>query len=229
VRSRLELSFKPKNGFIRSCLIKATNEFIKEPEVGKHGWRHFRIWYEALSFIRGDACDYSEEEVCLTCDLFGTAGLKGIVEFSDFVGENVKLELVELPFSIKVLAAPPGSSFKGHVSFQSLEISELGLLLYAMGIRDKATGRPVLLGKFKYRAMENSRFGVVKYKVERLVLSPFSSILEVNDLKVSPGGIITGNMLDTLVKHIVNMARNQFSDELLDVNEVEAIENLPRN
>ena len=86
VRSRLELSFAPKDGVVRCCLIRATEEPLEPPEPGEHGWRHFRIWRQALEFEREPACDYSEGEgqVCLCCDLFGTAGLQGLVEFSDF-------------------------------------------------------------------------------------------------------------------------------------------------
>ena len=179
VRARLELSFVPKNGFVRSCLVKATEEPLEPPPEGEHGWRHFKIWREALSFKRESACDYSDEKssVCLVCDLFGTTGLRGLIEFGDLVGENVRHERVDLPTGEKLEVAGPGSTFAGTFSFKNIKAWELGLLLYGMGLRNSRTGRTVLFGKVKYRR-HNRVFGVVRYEVRRLELAPISRVLE---------------------------------------------------
>ena len=226
VRSRLELSFAPKGGVVRCCLIRATEEPLGPPEPGEHGWRHFRIWRQALEFEREPACDYSEGEgqVCLCCDLFGTAGLQGLVEFSDFPAEHAAIERVSLPTGEKLEAAKPGSTFAGKVAFRNLEAWELGLLLYGMGLRESRLGRPVLLGKVKYRRYPNLVFGVVRYEVVALELAPFSQQLDAGGARVEPGARVEGEPLDGLVRALVGVARAQLDGELLDVDEVGELE-----
>jgi CRISPR/Cas system CSM-associated protein Csm3 (group 7 of RAMP superfamily) len=231
VRSRLELSFVPKDGKIRCCLIRSTNSPLQPPPPGQHGWRHFRIWQRSLEFSRdGDEpCDYTGEEtagVCLLCDLFGTAGLAGLIEFSDLVGTGVNLVRVDLPTGEKLLAAPPGSAFEGTVTFRILKPEELGLLLYGMGMRDSRLGRPVLLGKSKYRRYPRHVFGVVRYEVAALELAPVSQPLEAEALRVQPGSKLEGPALDGVVRALVAKARSAFDGELLDVDEVGELERL---
>ncbi len=231
VRSRLELSFKPKDGKIRCCFIRATKNPLKPPQPGVYGWRHFRIWQDSLKFIRdGDeACDYTDEKpegVCLLCDLFGTAGLAGLIEFSDLVGTGVNLVKVDLPTGEKLLAVPPGETFEGSVTFRILKPEELGLLLYGMGMRDSRLGRPVLLGKLKYRRYPNYVFGVVRYELASLELAPFSQHLDAGGFRVEPGSKLEGSELDALVKSLIGRARSAFEGELLDVDEVGALERL---
>lgn len=201
VRSRIELSFKPKNGKVRSCFIRSSH-LLREPKKGEHGWRHYRIWKDSLSFDRR-ACDYTRDgEVCLVCDIFGTTGLQGLVFFSDFIGD-CKLEIVELPHGEKVEVAPPGSSFVGEVIFRNLKPEEVGLLLFGMGIRDEKVGRPVLLGKYKYRY----KFGIVRYEVKSI------------ELKNLPSSV------DEEVKKLVRLAMETF-DDLADIDEVRKLEEL---
>lgn len=228
VRSRLELSFIPKDGSVRCCLIKATEEPLKPPAPGRHGWRHFRIWEQALKFKREQACDYTKGEkegVCLICDIFGTAGLAGLVEFGDLVGEGAELERVDLPTGEKLEAAKPGSTFAGRVSFRNLKAWELGLLLYGMGLRDSRLGRPVLFGKVKYRRYDRV-FGVVRYEVAALELAPFSQPLEAGGVRAEPCSRVEGEALDGLVQALVGAARAELKDELLDVDEVGELERI---
>jgi len=228
VRSRLELSLIPKDGVVRCCLIRASEEPLEPPPPGEHGWRHFRIWEQALGFEREPACSYTEEEgqVCLCCDLFGTAGLQGLVEFSDFLGENVRIKRVDLPTGEKLEAAEPGSAFAGRISFRNLKPWELGLLLYGMGLRDSRIGRPVLFGKVKYRRYPGLVFGVVRYEVAALELAPFSQPLEAGGARVEPGSKVEGEALDGLVRALVEAARAELDGELLDVDEVGKLERL---
>jgi hypothetical protein len=228
VRARLELSLAPKDGYVRSCLIRASEEPLEPPPPGRHGWRHFRLWPEALGFAREPACDYTEGEggVCLLCDLFGTAGLQGLVAFNDFVGERVELRQVDLPTGERLLAAPPGSAFSGAVAFASLRPWELGLLLYGMGLRGSRLGRPVLLGKVKYRRYPNLTFGVVRYEATKLELAPLSQPLEAGGMRVGPGSTAEGESLDRLAQSLVGAARAELGAELLDVDEVGRLEQL---
>ena len=229
VRSRIELSLAPRGGVVRCCLIRATEEPLQPPPPGEHGWRHFRIWARALEFEREPACEYTEEEegqVCLCCDLFGTAGLQGLVEFGDLLGERVSIERVSLPTGEKLEAARPGSTFAGRVSFRNLKAWELGLLLYGMGLRDSRTGKPVLLGKVKYRRHPGLVFGVVRYEVAALELAPFSQTLEAEGARVEPGSKVEGELLDRLVRALVEAARSELGEELLDVDEVGELERI---
>ncbi|ABL78687.1 RAMP superfamily CRISPR-associated protein [Thermofilum pendens] len=227
VRSRLELSFKPKNGVARSCLIRATEGPVAPPKKGEQGWRHFRVWEASLSYPGREACEYSEDspEVCLLCDIFGTAGLQGLVYFGDLVAARAETERVELYAGEKLLAVKPGGRFEGAVTFRNLKPAELGLLLYGMGFRDGRMGRQVLLGKHKYSS-PGERFGVVHFELEGLALAPFSEKLEVGGASLAPGSRASGAELDRLVSALVGAARSEFGDELLDVDEVGAVESL---
>jgi len=228
VRARLELSFAPSEGSVRSCLIRASDEPLEPPSPREHGWRHFKIWSEALGFAREPACDYTEEEegVCLLCDIFGTAGLQGLVGFSDLAGEHLQLKAIELPTGEKLSVAPPGSTFTGSATFTNLKDWELGLLLLGMGLRESRLGRPVLLGKVKYRRYPNYIFGVVRYEVSRLELSNFSESLEIEGMHVESGSRVEGEILDKLVHALVGRARDELGEELLDVDEVGRLERL---
>jgi len=228
VRARLELSLAPGEGCIRSCLIRASRGPLEPPPPGGHGWRHFRVWSEALGFAREPACDYTEGqgEVCLLCDLFGTAGLQGLVAFGDLVGERVQLKPIDLSTGERLLVAPPNSAFSGPATFANLRPWELGLLLYGMGLRDSRLGRPVLFGKMKYRRPPGYVFGVVRYEVDQLELAPFSQPLEVEGLSVRPGSRAEGKTLDGLIHALVGAARAKLDGELLDVDEVSRLEQL---
>lgn len=230
VRSRLELSFVPKkDGSVRCCFIRATDDPVNPPPKGQHGWRHFRIWQRSLRFRRGEACDYTDEYttgVCLLCDLFGTAGLAGLIDFGDLVGTGVNLARVDLPTGEKLLVAPPGSTFEGTVSFRNLKPEEVGLLLYGMGMSDLRLGRPVLLGKMKYRRYPQRVFGVVRYELVGLELAPFSQPLDVDGTFVGPGSKPEASKLDNVVKALVGRALSAFEGELLDVDEVVELERI---
>ncbi len=234
VRSRLELSFVPKDGKVRCCLIRATRTPLQPPKPGKQGWRHFRIWEKALGFDRGGACNYTKKMmkktkmkrktgVCLICGLFGTAGLGSLIEFGDLQGRGVKLVEVDLPTGEKLLAAPSGSTFEGTITFRNLKPEELGLLLYGMGMRDSSLGRPVLLGKLKYRRYPPRVFGVVRYELVDLELAPFSQPLDADGIRVGPGSRPETPKLDGLVKALIGRARSAFEGELLDVDEVQEL------
>ncbi|MCS7369530.1 MAG: RAMP superfamily CRISPR-associated protein [archaeon GBS-70-058] len=226
VRARLELSFHGFNGKVRSCFLRASR--IVKVEKGGSGWRHQRVWSETVFEDRGPPCDYTRmDNVCLICDLFGTAGLKSLIEFSDFIGSNVKLEALDLPYGMKVYAAPPGSEFNGEISFMNLKDYELGLLLLGMGVMNGSFGRSVILGRFKYRGlMDNKKFGIVKYKVNRISLNRYSSKLVINDLTINPGDHIEGEKLDTLCKVLANLSLKHFENEFRIVDEVEILEKL---
>lgn len=218
IRSRLELSFVPKGNFVRSCFI-ISGSFLP-PDQDRYA--HFKLWRKTLSLPREEACSYLRESsgVCLLCDLFGTSGLQSLVQFSDFIGKNIELHPINLPTGERFLVAPPGSTFSGKILFRNLKASELGLLLYGMGIRNSRIGKPVLLGRMKYRRDLPHIFGVIRYLVDSLHLAPFSEPFEVNDHRVQPGKLVSEKELDYISSDLIRLVQDEFSDELIDVNEV---------
>lgn len=226
IRSRIELSFKAKDGKARSCFIRAT-EPIPPPKRGMHGWRHHGIWGEVLLENR-EACDATRDrQVCLVCDLFGTNGLQSLIGFSDFVGEGVRLERLNLEYGMDVLAAPPNSRFDGSVNFLNLKPEELGLLLIGMGLRDSMKGREVLIGRFKYRKeIKGYKLGRAIYRLDKIGLYQFSKPLSINSITLMPGQSLEGDALNEFVKVIVANALHFYEGELKLKDEVSAVENL---
>jgi len=228
VRSRLELSFIPKDGQIRSCLIRAHNYPLQPPRRGEQGWRHFRIWEHALKFTRDEPCDYTKmQKVCILCDIFGTAGLVGLVHFNDFTGPSIhdviSLNLVSI--GERLFVAKPESVFSGRIIFRNIKPLELGLLLYGMGIRRGVEGRSVLLGKHKYVKYDNIKLGIVTYKIKSLQLSKLSSSIEV-EITVRPGDKVEGNELGKVTFSLLKLVNETFKEELLDIDEVKMLEQI---
>ncbi|MBO3842805.1 MAG: hypothetical protein FGF48_10405 [Candidatus Brockarchaeota archaeon] len=227
IRSRIELSFKAKEGKVRSCFIRATRLLLPSA-VGMHGWRHHRIWGDVVLENRDQACDFTvNRQVCLVCDLLGTNGLQGLIRFSDFVGDGVRLERLSLEYGMDVLAAPPNSRFKGFIDFLNLKPEEMGLLFVGMGLRNSARGKDVLLGRFKYRSqMKNYKLGRVVYQIEKLRVSEFSKPIEIDGISLKPGQTLEGEALSNLVNMFVTNAMHYYEGELNIKDEVSAVEKL---
>jgi len=226
IRSRLELSFRAKDGTVRSCFIRADKPLIKEPLKGERGWRHFKIWDEVLFEKRGSPCDMTKGNmVCLICDLFGTSGLKSLVDFSDFVGEGREEDMLKelsLEYGIKLVAAKPDSRFNGKIVFHSLRPHELGLLLIGMKV-----GNSVLLGRLKYRhKISGITFGKARYEVKAMELLEESQDLEVDGLRVKGGERVEGERLAKIVEGLRSLAKKEFKDEIVEVDEVTIVEKL---
>ena len=226
VRARLELSFRARNGRVRACFARATPPLRVKPKRGEHGWRHYAVWGNVLNEDRGLPCDLTRNsKVCMLCDLFGAAGLRGLICFGDFVGDNVSLERLDLEHGMKILAAKPGSKFKGKITFMNLKPEELGLLLFGMGITNSRTGRKLLLGRLKYRhKVDDLEFGVITYSVDSLEISHLSERL----FDFGPGERISGDELDSLVKRLIEEAKRAYSfgQELQLIDEVGIIEKI---
>ncbi|MEM2178319.1 MAG: RAMP superfamily CRISPR-associated protein [Candidatus Methanomethylicaceae archaeon] len=228
IRSRIELSFRGYNGIVKSCFINAGKPITKEPIEGTTGWRHYRIWKEVLSEDRGGPCNFTVmNKVCLLCDLFGTSGLKSLIDFNDFECVNAKIEYLDLPFDIKVQAISAGSEFKGRIYFRNLKEYELGLLLLGMGIKDSFEGRRVILGRFKYRSIMNSfKFGRVKYRLNELELSKYSRPLSIDNITLQPNTSIKGDLLNKLCKLLTDFTLKKFENEFRIIDEVKILDEL---
>lgn len=234
IRSRLELNFKAKNGVVRCCFIKASPAIKEIGPRGKHGWRHQRIWIPAVYEERGPPCNLtSDNAVCLLCDLFGTAGLKSLIDFSDFLllDQNMgDLEIIDLPYNMRLEAVKPNSSFRGYIQFRNLKPEELGLLFIGMGIRKSSLSEQVLLGRLKYhKSLDDKKFGRIRYKVEELKFSKFSAPLIIDDegiSQISPGETLQGNALDKVIQSMIRMTLKCFDNELELIDEVNAVERI---
>lgn len=226
VRARLELSFHGFQGNVRSCFTKAG--VIMEAPMGVTGWRHQKVWGSVIFENRREKCDFTKDDnICLICDIFGTSGLKSLVNFSDFIGFNIKLEYLDLPYGIKVEAVPPNSAFSGVIDFMNLKDYELGLLLLGMRVIDGRVGRRAILGRFKYRSlMGDKKFGRVRFVIDEIKLSNFSSKLTVGPIHLNPEETATGEKLDKLCKSLAELSYGKFKDEIEIVEEVEKIDKL---
>ncbi|MEM1689752.1 MAG: RAMP superfamily CRISPR-associated protein [Candidatus Hadarchaeales archaeon] len=222
VRARLELSFKEKDGWFRSCFTE-TGRFQKGPS--KDGsWRHFKIWEPSVKQNRivpregkGSQCDFvkgKQERVCLLCDLFGTTGLIGLLEFSDFILSEGRLSPQKFKYGLKLLVAEIGSVFTGKVWFMNLKPEELGLVLWGMGLRDGRIGRGVLMGRLKYVGP----IGKVRYRLDTFKLSQFSEQLKLDSVEIKAGDEVQAD--DQLAKELVELARRTYGGELEDIDEV---------
>jgi len=212
IRARLELSFRAVNGRVRACFIRAS----RLPPAGIF-WRHKKIWSDVLNEDRGDACDLTEaDKVCLLCDLFGTAGLSSLISFEDFVGKDVELKEIKVD-GMRILAAPPGSEFEGQIHFTNLLEEELGLLLLGMGLKDSVRGRPLLLGRLKYRGRVGSLLmGRVTYVVKSLKLSKYSRRVAGFDSRSFEGE----NELTPLIQSLTASTLRKYGAEFIVVDEV---------
>lgn len=227
IRARLELSFKSKNGKVKSCFVRASLLY-REPPIGKHGWRHYRIWEHVLKEDRGIPCDHTKgAPVCLICNIFGTAGLKSLIEVSNFSGDNITGEPQDLEHGIRLIAVPPNTCFRGSIYFYNLKPEELGLVFLGMGLTESKVGMPVLLGRLKYRKQVSGRtFGRVRYEVLGIRLSKYSQPLRIgeNDL-MKPGSYEKGR-LDEIIKTLTRYALHTYEGEFQIVKEVDIIEKL---
>lgn len=228
IRSRLELSFKAKEGAVRACFIAASPAIRSPAPPGSHGWRHQRIWISAVYEDRGPPCNLtSDNVVCLLCDIFGTAGLKSLIDFSDFRLHEENVEEFDTKYRMKLEAVKPGSSFEGHIYFRSLKPEELGLILFGMGIRNGSLSEPVLLGRFKYhKFLDSGKFGRIRYKIESIVLSTYSEPLRIGGKELHPGEPIQGDLLEEVVNGLIQETTATFNGELEFIDEVGIVERL---
>ncbi|MBS7612359.1 hypothetical protein KEJ27_09225 [Candidatus Bathyarchaeota archaeon] len=228
VRSRIELSFKGYEGTVDSCFINAGKPLIGELTKGTSGWRHYRIWGEVLFEDRGVPCNFTVmDEVCLVCDLFGTYGLKSLIDFSDFECVNASIKHLDLPFGISVQAVPAGSEFRGRIDFKNLKDYELGLLLLGMGIEGSHEGRRTILGRFKYRGtLDSFKFGKVRYRVNELKLSQYSKTLSSGGIDLQPDSSAKGDLLSRLCKSLTDLTLKKFQNRFRIINEVEILDRL---
>lgn len=215
VRSRIELSLVSRNGQARSCFIRASPpNMARSPRA----WRHRSIWGQVLSEDRWPPCDLTKgDKVCLVCDIFGTAGLRSLVLFGDFVGDGVALEKLDVRPGLRLMVAPKGSRFKGIVTFSNLKPHEIGLLLHGMGLTDGVMGRVVMLGRLKYVGSAGGRpIGKVRYIVNSISISNISEPL----FNLSPGTSIEGGELERTVREVLRAAREEYGGGLRVVEEV---------
>lgn len=226
IRSRLELSFRPKDGYVRSCFIRARAPLTEEPLRGMHGWRHFKIWGGVLFEERGLPCDLIRmDKICLICDLFGTTGLKSLIDFSDFIGDGYAedmLEQLSLEYGMNLIAAKPGSRFNGKITFYNLSPSEIGLLLIGMRV-----GKSALLGRLKYRhRISGLTFGKVRYDVRAIKFLKESQDFEIGGLRFKGDDYVDGSELTKIMEEFKSLANDEFKSEIFDVDEVTIIEQL---
>jgi RAMP superfamily. len=182
-RSRIELSIPPRgDGKQWSCFNKAT---FPQSRGKLTAWRHRKLWDEkTVTQDRGPSCDLTlGNTVCLTCDMFGAAGLQGLVYFNDFVGEPAMLEKISGEFDMKLEAIRPGSELVGNIYFRNLSEARLGLLLYGLGICGTPSGSRILIGRLKYRRkLAGKEFGAAAFTLTDVQFTHYRQSENLNTL-----------------------------------------------
>jgi len=122
-------------------------------------------------------------------------------------------------------AVRPGSVFRGFINFFNITPEELGLVLIGMGLVERSSGRPVLLGRLKYRKeVGGKRFGRVTYAVDSIGLSRYSRPLNIDgSILLEPGQNVSGERLEEVTSRLTNYALRRYPGlDLID--EVEVLE-----
>jgi len=229
IRARIELSFTGENGTSASCFIRASPP-ISPPTPGRHGWRHFAIWDPAPREDRGRPCDISRArdvraaQVCVVCDIFGTAGLGSRVFFSDFVLTGGEVADMALDHGERLEVVKPGATFEGEVGFTALDPEELGLLAFGMRLHDSG---PILIGRSKYRPRispdgQRHIFGRVvfepmRYKFAYYCEDVFEKLMKTaglsdEDVRLNEIGdmLVEGEAARKLTSTVVEMAKRRY-------------------
>jgi CRISPR/Cas system CSM-associated protein Csm3 (group 7 of RAMP superfamily) len=211
-RTRIELTLPPRSDGGRwSCFIKAS---LPQNANRQSAWRHRKLFGDTVFENRGPSCDLTRSNtVCLTCDMFGTAGLQGLISFSDLVAEQNTLENITGEFGMKLQAIKPGTELVGRVYFKNLSKPRLGLLLYGLGICGKPSGHKILVGRLKYRrGLGGKSFGIA---VLDLTEALFTKVLEDLD-GVVPEKPITGEGLNSLCNTLWDAAVKMYNVKVFD-------------
>ncbi len=167
IRSRTEHSLVPDDeGCVDSCFIKEG----RRPQKSKHYVKYYGI--NGRIDRRGTCSD--SNRVCIVCDMFGTAGLRGLVEFHDaeLRGLSLRREEVRLgpngPKTVYLIVAgeeEARGAFSGSIRFKNLPRHTLGLLLWAMGAEPM---KGIRLGRYHLRDDEPHAFGLAKVNITRI-------------------------------------------------------------
>jgi len=217
IRSRLELSLVPRDREAVACLTYYSY-LQEEPFKGTHGWRHYRIWREALTQPRVAKCDATKQDkVCLVCNLFGAPGLASLINIGTFYQTSQDNNPVKLEQrGERILAAKPGTVFSGEIYFRGLNTSELGLLFIGMGQSEKGP-RIVLLGKHKYAPFAGKLMGRIVYNIKKVEISERCS----GDDGISCGAIYEENNLSNFISTCIKVTQSKYGDYLHIINEHE--------
>jgi CRISPR/Cas system CSM-associated protein Csm3 (group 7 of RAMP superfamily) len=211
-RTRIELTLPPTRDRRQwSCFIKAS---LPQNAGRPAAWRHRKFYGDAVFENRGPSCDLTRSNtICLTCDMFGTAGLQGLVSFSDFIAEQNTLENITGEFGMKLQAIKPGTEMVGRVYFRNLSKSRLGLLLYGLGICGNPSGHKILVGRLKYRReLGGKPFGIAVLNLTEVM---FTKVLEDLD-GVVPEKPLTGEGLIRLCSTLWDAAVKMYNVQVFD-------------
>ncbi|MCD6514056.1 MAG: hypothetical protein J7L07_03955 [Candidatus Odinarchaeota archaeon] len=217
IRSRVEYLFKSSPHDVPACFRVQSRQPITS-RIKRRFWRHFLIWGEDVVSEVRQGCDPKRGDVCVVCDLFGAPGLLSKVFFGNALPINdVKLEVLTVRFGrgrlVKVEAIPPRSEFKFKMVVNGASLEQLGLLFLGMRVNE---GKPILIGKFKYREVETNkgvfRFGRLILKIEKINAASFSRNA------IEKEGMNFENVQKFVEKCVV-IAKNKFKGYMRNIDE----------
>jgi len=179
VRSRIEYKLSPKY----SCYSVESRSLPQEKFLRKH----VILWGEEVTKARG-SCRAETGEVCLICDLFGTAGLSSRVHFSDMIMTDGSTQYLE---DLGIEAVAPSSKFNLEVICSNADFLDLGLIFLGLEV---FTNTPILMCAYKYRFNPKLSgkpyrgryvFGLVKFNLDSFseIFTDKLKDLTIDDLK----------------------------------------------
>jgi len=214
IRSRIELTLRPKEGRSISCLTYQT--FLqREPIKGMRGWRHYRIWRHAVENPREPRCNATKwRNVCVVCNILGAPGLASLINIGTFYLKNPDIPVEKLEQrNERIIAAKPRTVFSGSITFRGLTTDELGLLMIGMG--QKADGPSiVLIGKHKYITFAGRLMGRVVYNIKRVGIDSECS----GEDGIKPGAVYEEGGVRDFIIECLNAADRKYGDyiEIID-------------
>lgn len=203
LRSRIELLFAPHNNEIPACFVIQSHRIDE-----RSAWRHLKL-YGYLSDRKETIPQRFQcrrlPNVCVVCDIFGTMGLRGLVQFSDAAPvSKVQTQQIQQRIGGLIEVVGPGTKFSGEIYGVKLSDSRIGLLLKGMGILDN---QHILMGLSRYRRVNTDTgsliFGHVQFSLD-------NAFINGHEVQIS-----------NLIKHAREAVNSEFGKYLRDINEAE--------
>lgn len=217
VRSRIELSSIAYNNTNDFCFSVQGRPPIPPPQVGQHGWRHFKIWDPAVYELR-DTCNPESTgvyDLCVGCDMFGAPGVASRVFFGNFCVDGDVTGNLDLDYGEKLEVIKPCTVLEGEISFHGLSLDEFGILLIGLGWCPNINDfKPILMGKSKYRVRTTSAgtkvvLGRVKFEARELKVLTEYLTKDITS-KIAIKEVIRGDELKELFNIAVKEAVNKY-------------------
>ena len=188
-RKNIELTLKPINNIVPSCFI-ISDSYYQRNKVQKHKAYYYTPLSKEIT-IRNKCrplkikpfYDLTRNEVCTTCQLFGTMGLRSLISFEPAIiaqPDPSQIITVKHEHGGHIELIVPNQTFFTKATFLNLSAAELGLLIY-IGLRFQRQ-QLLRIGFRKYSSLffkeqqKSIQMGRVSVSISKLVVNnnPYS-------------------------------------------------------